>query len=231
LPSELGAALLVDQQFRSRTPQPWSTEQYAALVPTLVADDDFTLDLIFGEVRGRSRQGQPPNVQELSGRFPHLQQQLERQLEIASWFEDAGNGHFAPDDEDSLSESPAGAIHFGDYELHEEIARCGMGVIYRARHRKLKRTVVLKMIRPERLMRAADLRRFKNETRIVAQLDHPNIIPILHVDHIDADGRRLGIAPHGVSRRATRRAAGVVRGRGHPLRAPARSLAPRSETV
>lgn len=60
-----------------------------------------------------------------------------------------------------------------------------MGVIYRARHRQLKRYVALKMIRPERLMRAADLRRFKNETRIMAQLDHPNIIPILHIDQID----------------------------------------------
>ena len=50
---------------------------------------------------------------------------------------------------------------------------------------KLKRIVALKMIRPERLMRAADLRRFKNETRIIAQLDHPNIIDILNVDEVD----------------------------------------------
>ena len=94
------------------------------------------------------------------------------------------------------------AIRFGDYELYEEIARGGMGVIYRARHRKLKRTVALKMIRPERLMRAADLRRFKNETQIIARLDHPNIIPILHVDQVDGihfftmrmvDGRDLDL--------------------------------------
>jgi serine/threonine-protein kinase len=41
------------------------------------------------------------------------------------------------------------------------------------------------MIRPERLMRAAELRRFMNETQIIAQLDHPNIIDILHVDQVD----------------------------------------------
>lgn len=105
-------------------------------------------------------------------------------MEIASWFEDAGSDS-SPVDEDSGSGVDIRAIRFGDYELFDEIARGGMGVIYRARHRKLKRTVALKMIRPERLMRAADLRRFKNETRIIAQLDHPNIIPILHVDQID----------------------------------------------
>ncbi len=88
-------------------------------------------------------------------------------------------------EEDSAGEADAATIRFGDYELCEEIARGGMGVIYRAWHRKLQRTVALKMIRPERLMRAADLRRFKNETRIIAQLDHPNIIPILHVDQVD----------------------------------------------
>jgi tRNA A-37 threonylcarbamoyl transferase component Bud32 len=184
-PSELRAALLIDQHFRSRTSLPWRTEEYLALVPTLEADDDLTLDLIFGEVRGRSREGKAPNLAELADRFPHLKERMGRQLEIASWFEDASGSDLRPVDEDSASESDAAAIRFGDYELHEEIARGGMGVIYRARHRKLKRIVALKMIRPERLTRAADLRRFKNETRIIAQLNHPNIISILHVDQVD----------------------------------------------
>jgi serine/threonine-protein kinase len=56
-----------------------------------------------------------------------------------------------------------------------------MGVIYQARHRRLQRTVALKMIRPERLMRADDVRRFKNETRIIARLDHPGIVSIFEV--------------------------------------------------
>lgn len=182
---ELRAALLIDQQFRGQTSQPLNTEDYLTLVPTLATDDDLTLDLICGEVRGRSRQGNPPDLEELIRRFPHLRARLERQLEIASWFEDASDGDSHPIDEDSTSEADPAAILFGDYELYDEIARGGMGVIYRARHRKLKRTVALKMIRPERLMRAVELRRFKNETRIIAQLDHPNIIDILHVDQVD----------------------------------------------
>ncbi|MEO8497471.1 MAG: serine/threonine-protein kinase, partial [Planctomycetota bacterium] len=182
---DLRVALLVDQQFRNRTTRPWTTEDYLRLKPSLAADDGLTLDLIFGECRGRSRQGMRPDLAELVRRFPHLERRLRRQLEIASWFEDVGGNAPHAVDEDSASETDAEAIRFGDYELFDEIARGGMGVIYRARHRKLKRIVALKMIRPERLMRASDLRRFKNETRIIAKLDHPHIIPILHVDRFD----------------------------------------------
>jgi hypothetical protein len=87
---ELRDALLLDQQFRWRTPQPWPTEEYLALIPQRAEDDGLTLDLICGECRGRSRRGNPASFDELVRRFPHLQTQLERQLEIASWFEDAG---------------------------------------------------------------------------------------------------------------------------------------------
>jgi serine/threonine protein kinase len=188
---ELRVALLVDQRLRGQTQQPWSTEDYLALVPSLATDDELALDLIYGECRQRTRQGNPPNLEELIDRFPHLQQRLERQIEIAAWFDNASGsdsqsleGDETLDEEGTVEPDPA-TIRFGDYELYEEIARGGMGVIYRARHRKLKRIVALKMIRPERLMRAADLRRFKNETQIIAQLNHPNIIDILHVDQVD----------------------------------------------
>ncbi|MEO5870385.1 MAG: serine/threonine-protein kinase [Gemmatimonadaceae bacterium] len=68
------------------------------------------------------------------------------------------------------------------YELDCEIGRGGMGIVYRAKDRRLKRQVAIKLLPPELAFRSEIKSRFLREAETAAQLSHPNIVPIYTVD-------------------------------------------------
>lgn len=82
---------------------------------------------------------------------------------------------------------------FGDFQLIAELGRGGMGIVYKAEQKSLKRMVAIKMILPHGLTDEAAVGRFNAEAEAVAQLEHPGIVPIY--EYGESDGRHFFTMP------------------------------------
>ncbi|MHB9009401.1 MAG: protein kinase domain-containing protein, partial [Limisphaerales bacterium] len=79
---------------------------------------------------------------------------------------------------DASPEPPAALGTVGDYDLLEVIGHGGMGMVYRARQRRLHREVALKMLLGGHFAEAQARGRFRDEAELAAQLQHPHIVAI-----------------------------------------------------
>jgi serine/threonine protein kinase len=68
------------------------------------------------------------------------------------------------------------------YNVLELLEVGGMGAVYKAEHRLLERTVVLKVIRQDALSRPEQVQRFLREAKLAASLNHPNIVTVYEAE-------------------------------------------------
>ncbi len=163
--------------------------------------DALFSELLPLEVELRREDGESPAIDEYLADFPGREAVVAR---IFAELEDAAAppgrtrdhrhpGHTPGRDGPSRNDSTIPHLHsgvasellssamIGEYELIDEIARGGMGVVYRARHKGLKRMVALKMILSGSMATSEERERFLREAELAANLDHPSIVPIYEV--------------------------------------------------
>jgi serine/threonine protein kinase/peroxiredoxin len=89
----------------------------------------------------------------------------------------------------------------GNYVVHDQLGKGGMGYVYKARHKWMDRVVAIKLLPPAATKSADAVQRFQREVRAAARLTHPNIVTAYDADSSDGvfflvmefvDGKDLG---------------------------------------
>jgi hypothetical protein len=142
------------------------------------------IDAAIAEYLQAAEAGAPPQRDAWLAKYPDLKAELEQFLADQSAFQRIAE---PLDPDKTVAPMIEAAVdskivrYFGDYELIEEIARGGMGVVWKARQLSLNRLVAVKMILAGQLASDAEVQRFHAEAEAAANLDHPNILPIYEV--------------------------------------------------
>lgn len=82
----------------------------------------------------------------------------------------------------AINSGKGNSLALGNYLVLDKIGQGGMGQVFKAEHRRMKRVVALKVLPASRVKDPSDVQRFQRELRAVARLSHPNIVTAFDAD-------------------------------------------------
>lgn len=167
---------------------------YWNMFPELLESESCRQQLILEEFRLRIQHGAKPDlenylalVDDASGAFAQELAEIEETQRPKGFGQEvkptgSNSIKFAQLLGPAFSEYP---VRFGAYEIENEIARGGMGIVFRARHLELDRVVALKMIRSGTFASREEIERFRVDAHSAAGLNHPNVVPVHEVGEVE----------------------------------------------
>ena len=99
---------------------------------------------------------------------------------FANWLVEAEK--LTPHQASSICKGQQKKLILGNYIVLEQIGRGGMGVVFKARHQRMKRDVAIKVLSEKLTNSETRLRRFHREVEAAARLVHPNIVTAFDAD-------------------------------------------------
>jgi serine/threonine protein kinase len=87
---------------------------------------------------------------------------------------------------DAILERRFADLRTGNYEILDRLGAGGMGTVFKARHRRMKRIVALKVLSREAASSRKFVQRFQREVETIARLSHPNIVMAFDADEGEA---------------------------------------------
>jgi serine/threonine protein kinase len=177
-------------------------EDYLGRFPQLGPPASLPIDVIAHEYYVRSKWGDRPIRESYQSRFPEQYAAFRRAIEefadelltVRPHSATDNNGSSADDGAETSdnvqlprkSGSPEPLpVTIGRYPVIEFLGKGTFGGVYRARDEELERDVAIKVPHPERVKTEAAAKAYLTEARAVANLDHPHIVPVYHVDSSD----------------------------------------------
>ncbi len=142
------------------------------------SDSLHSLDQIADEFVARIRSGQHPSIQEYQAAFPEFSDEIQELFPTLVALEKHDPVRVANDSSHTTTiDAPS---QLGDYSIIREIGRGGMGIVYEAEHKTMRRRVALKVL-PSNIKKPEYVQRFIREARAAGQLHHTNIVQVFDV--------------------------------------------------